>query len=281
MRVFISIDMEGVAGVATLDQILRGGSGYPRAQELMTAEANAAIRGASAGGATDILVNDSHGTMDNLLADRLDRRARLLLGAPKASCMAQGVRVGDACAVFIGYHAAAGTTGVLAHSFSVGFTEVRLNGVPVSEAEVNGVYVGSRGVPVAALSGDDHICKVARNAFPGVAAIEVKTSVSFAAADALAPAEACERIEEAVAAAVAGSAELPRPVTPERLALEVDFATPLAADLAGGVPGSRRTGGRTLARDAADVDELMSTVMAWYHLGGLAAQQIAAITTRR
>src|SRR4051812_35007608 len=118
MRVFISVDMEGVAGIATFDQIIRGGTGYPRAQELMTAEADAAIRGAFAAGATEVLVNDSHGTMDNLMLDRLDPRARIVFGAPRPSCMVQGVTSDDGLAIFVGYHAAAGSEGVLAHTFS-------------------------------------------------------------------------------------------------------------------------------------------------------------------
>ena len=101
MRAFISVDMEGVAGIATIDQVVRGGSGYPRAQELMTEEANAAIRGAFAGGAAEVLVNDSHGTMDNLLHDRLDPRARVVFGAPRPSCMVQGITRDDDLAVFV------------------------------------------------------------------------------------------------------------------------------------------------------------------------------------
>src|SRR3954468_17993703 len=132
MRVFISVDMEGVAGVATLDQIIRGGTGYPRAQALMTEEANAAIRGAFAGGAKEVLVNDSHGTMDNLLHDQLDPRAVVVFGAPRASCMVQRITPDDVMAVFVGYHAAAGAEGVLAHTFSSNFTELRVNGTAVS-----------------------------------------------------------------------------------------------------------------------------------------------------
>src|SRR4051794_5518054 len=183
MRVFISVDMEGVAGVATFDQIIRGGTGYPRAQELMTAEADAAIRGAYAGGATEVLVNDSHGTMDNLLLDRLDPRARIIFGAPRPSCMVQGVTRDDALAVFVGYHAAAGSPGVLAHTFSSNFTELRVNGQPMTEAEVNGLYAGSHGVPVGVVTGDDEICAVARKAFTGVTALEVKQAHSFSAAE--------------------------------------------------------------------------------------------------
>ena len=102
VRVFISVDMEGVAGVATIDQIVRGGSGYPRAQELMTGKANAAVRGAFAGGASEVLVNDSHGTMDNLVHADLDPRARVVIGAPRPSCMVQGISRDDDVAVFVG-----------------------------------------------------------------------------------------------------------------------------------------------------------------------------------
>src|SRR3954449_12452819 len=197
MRVFISVDMEGVAGVATFDQIIRGGSGYARAQALMTAEANAAIRGAFAAGASEVLVNDSHGTMDNLLHDQLDGRARVVFGAPRPSCMVQGITRQDALAVFVGYHAAAGADGVLAHTFSSNFTEVRVNGQPVTEAEVNGLYAASLGVPVGVVTGDDEICAVARKAFPGVHAVEVKRATGNSATDSLQPSAACAAIEEA------------------------------------------------------------------------------------
>ncbi len=280
-RVFISVDMEGVAGVATLDQIIRGGSGYPRAQQLMTAEANAAIRGAFAGGATEVLVNDSHGTMDNLLHDQLDRRARVLFGAPRPSCMVQGISRGDAMAVFVGYHAGAGAPGVLAHTFSSNFTSLRVNGEPRSEADVNGLLAASLGVPVGVLTGDDQICAGAQKSFPGLRTVEVKTAHGYAAADSLHPAEACARIEAAVEQALVGRAGLTVPELPDALALEVDFTTPLGADLAGTVPGSARVAAHTLRSEPPDVDALMSTVMAWYYLASLAAQQTATIASRR
>jgi D-amino peptidase len=281
MRVFISVDMEGVAGVATFDQVVRGGTGYPRAQQLMTAEANAAIRGAFAGGATEVLVNDSHGTMDNLLHDQVDPRARLLFGAPRPSCMVQGITAGDAAAVFVGYHAAAGAHGVLAHTFSSNFTELRVNGIAMSEAEVNGLYAASLGVPVAVVTGDDEICDVARKAFPGVIAVEVKKAHGFSAADSLAPATACALIESAVTEAVAGAAALAALAVPEQLTLEIDFSLPLAADFAAAVPGSRRVAPRTLAADVDNVDDLVRLVMAWYYLAAQAAQQHAALAFRR
>jgi D-amino peptidase len=281
MRVFISVDMEGIAGVATLDQIIRGGTGYPRAQALMTAEANAAIRGAFAGGATEVLVNDSHGTMDNLLHDDLDRRARLVFGAPRPSCMVQGITRDDSVAVFLGYHAAAGADGVLAHTFSSNFTELRVNGVAMSEAEVNGLYAASLGVPVGVVTGDDQICQVAQKAFPGVRVAEVKRAVQYAATDSLQPSAACELIERVVHDAVAGVGDLDPPAGPEELVLEVDFSSPLMADLASTVPGSRRLSARALRREVADAEELLSLVMAWYYLASIAAQQTASIALRR
>ena len=280
MRVFISVDMEGVAGVATYDQIIRGGTGYGRAQELMTQEANAAIRGAFAGGADQVVVNDSHGTMDNLLHDRLDPRARLVFGAPRPSCMVQGITRDDALAVFVGYHAPAGAHGTLAHTFSSNFTELRVNGEPMSEADVNGLYAGSLGVPVGVLTGDDQICQRAEKAFPGITTVSVKDAGGHSTVDTLHPHVACERIEQAVASAVASGDVAPMAV-PDVLSLEVDFASPLMADLAASVPGTRRTSGRTLQRDVETADDLLLLVMSWYYLASLAAQQTAAIALRR
>ena len=280
-RVFISVDMEGVAGVATFDQILRGGSGYPRAQELMTNEANAAIRGAFAGGADEVLVNDSHGTMDNLLHDRLDPRARLLFGAPRPSCMVQGITAADAVAVFVGYHAAAGAPGVLSHTFSTNVTELRVNGTPMTEAEVNGLYAASLGVPVGVVTGDDEICDVARKAFDGVTAVEVKRANGYSAADSLAPEASCAAIAAAVETAVASASSLRAAAVPDELVLEVDLASPLMADFAACVPRTDRIGARTLRGHVDSADDLLKLVMAWYYLAALAAQQLGALVNRR
>jgi D-amino peptidase len=281
MRVFISVDMEGVAGIATFDQIIRGGSGYPRAQELMTAEANAAVRGAFTGGATEVLVNDSHGTMDNLLHAQLDPRARVVFGAPRPSCMVQGISAGDALAVFVGYHAAAGAPGVLAHTFSSNFTQLRVNGQPMSEAEVNGLYAASLGVPIGVVTGDDEICDVARKAFAGVTAVEVKRATGWSATDSMQPTAAGEAIEAAVAAAVASAGSLQAQQVPAELVLEVDLANPLMADYAVSVPRSQRVSALTVRGEADDVDELMRLVMAWYYLSALASQQLGALIHRR
>ena len=281
MRVFISVDMEGVAGVATIDQIVRGGTGYPRAQELMTAEANAAIRGAFAGGATEVLVNDSHGTMDNLVHADLDPRARVVFGAPRPSCMVQGISRDDDVAVFVGYHAAAGAEGVLSHTFSSNFTELRVNGQPMTEAEVNGLYAASYGVPVGVVTGDDQICGVAEKAFPAVTVVEVKRATGWSATDSLTPAAAVELIEQRVATAVASAGDLAAQPVPDTLVLECDFASVLGADMAASVPRGERLSARTLRYEAADPDELIQAIMSWYYLAALAAQQMSSVVFRR
>jgi D-amino peptidase len=281
MRVYISVDMEGVAGVATLDQIVRGGNGYARAQELMTDEANAAIRGAFTGGATEVVVSDSHGTMDNLLHERLDERARLVFGAPRAACMVHGLQAGDAAALFVGYHAGAGAPGVLAHTFSSNFTEVRLNGEPVTEAEVNGLYAAALGVPVGLVTGDDEICSVAGKAFPSVTTVAVKRAMGFSTAESDGPEIARDRIERAAREVVEKAAELSASVVPDRLVVAADFATPLAADFAATLPRSRRLSGRTLEAEPADAGELIATLMSWYYLSAHGAAQMATVATRR
>ncbi|WP_055555117.1 M55 family metallopeptidase [Streptomyces sp. NBRC 110028] len=281
MKVYISVDMEGVAGIATLDQIVRGGSGYPRAQELMTQEANAAIAGAFEGGATSVVVNDSHGTMDNLLHDRLDPRARLVFGAPKAQCMAEGLTDDCAVALFVGYHAPAGAPGVLAHTFSAYFGEVRIDGAQVSEAEVNGLYAASLGVPVGLVTGDDVIGAIASDVFAGATVVTVKRAHGFSATDTVAPSVALGLVREGAAHAVAGAASLPRPAAGTPLRLEVDMPSPVAAELSACIPGCTRTADRTVAAVLESAEDVLGLITVLYELALSSERARQAITNRR
>lgn len=281
MKVYISVDMEGVAGIATLDQIVRGGSGYPRAQELMTEEANAAIVGAFDGGATSVLVNDSHGTMDNLLPDRLDPRARLVFGAPKAQCMAEGLTDDCAVALFVGYHAPAGAPGVLAHTFSAYFGEVRIDGAQVSEAEVNALYAASLGVPVGLVTGDDVIGAIASDVLADATIVTVKDAHGFSATNTVAPSVARELVREGAARAVAGADALQRPVARTPLHLEVDMPSPVAAELGACIPGCTRTTDRTIAAVLDSADEVLGLITVLYELALSSERARQAITNRR
>jgi D-amino peptidase len=273
--------MEGIGGVATYDQVVRGGHGYPLAQQLMTAEANAAIDGAFAGGATEVVVSDSHGTMDNLLHGRLDPRARLIFGSPRGFCMAEGLTESFDLALFVGYHAPAGAIGVLAHTFSAHFTAVRVNGTDASEASVNALFAASRGVPVGLLTGDDVICRLAEMSLPGITTVAVKRSHGFSAADSLAPSIAREQIRTA-AQSVVETADLQRLITvPERLHLEVEMPNATAAEMASGIPGVRRVNDRTIAREVASADELLGLITVSYNLAQLGLANLLSLMNRK
>jgi len=265
--VLISVDMEGVAGVATRQQVRPDGRDYPIARALMTGEANAAIAGAFDGGATSVVVNDSHGPMDNLLGEQLDPRAEYVVGAPKPLDMVQEVTAQTGVVLFVGYHAgAADPSGVLAHTYNGrGFADVRLNGHPVSEAELNGLMAAAVGVPVGLVTGDDVICSVAENAFPGVVTVPVKTAVGRTAARSKQPAAARQAITAGAARAVAAAASgAIRPVpVPGELAIEVELRPSGAAELAALVPGAERTGTAGVRFRAASPGQAMDVLMVW------------------
>lgn len=280
IKAYISIDMEGVAGIATFDQVIRGGFGYQRAQELMTGEANAAIAGAFDGGASEVIINDSHGTMDNLLHELLDPRARVVFGSPKAQCMAEGLSPDCDVALFIGYHAPAGANGVLAHTFSSHFTEVRINGAVVSEAEVNALYATSVGVPVGLLTGDDVICRIAQERMSGIATSEVKIAHGYTATNSLAPSVARDAIRAAAERAVRDAGSLTLPSLAELFVVGVDMPTPMAAELAMSIPGTVRTSDRGVECTVTSAGDVLGLIVVFYELAASAVRAKMAVVAR-
>src|SRR5881392_4064869 len=272
MRVYISVDMEGVAGVVHESQTdptnPACAAEYARFRRLMTAEANAAIEGALAAGATKLVVNDSHWFMRNLLAEELHQAAELLSGDPKPQSMVEGIDGGFDAALFIGYHARAGTRhAILDHTYADRIHDVRLNGRPVGELGINAALAGVAGVPVALVSGDAALAAEARQLLgDGVATVVVKEAVSRHAARSVAPAVACGMIRDGVTAALKQKHVpflLPAPIN-----IEVDFALTIHADMAELCPGATRTGGRTVAFTHQDYREVFR---AWRALLNLSA----------
>lgn len=272
--------MEGVAGVATLDQVIRGGHGYPRAQQLMTGEANAAIAGAFEGGATEVLINDSHGTMDNLIHADLDPRARVIFGSPTLDCMAEGISAEHDVALFIGYHAAAGAEGVLAHTYSSWFTEVRVNGVPVSEADVNALQASAVGVPVGLVTGDDIICTAVARTLPGIETVAVKQARGCNAANSLSPAESQRLISGAAARVVSRASSYSLPIVPEILEVEIDLPNASAAEQAAMIPHAERTANRTVKLIARSPREAIGFVEVCYQLAAAALRSLLPLISR-
>src|SRR5437667_7420845 len=209
-NVFVSIDMEGIAGIAHLKQVWRGSDYFRASREIVTGEANAAVAGAFEGGASGVVVNDSHGDMYNLLAEKMDPRAELLIGSPKVLSMMQGFGPDFDVALFIGYHAPAGTqAAVLDHTYSGRLIyEVRLNGEPATEAELNAVFAGTYGVPVGLVSGDDKACAQAAKRLPGIRTVVVKEGYGRNVAKSLHPSAARDAIRKAAAETVAARGEL-------------------------------------------------------------------------
>jgi D-amino peptidase len=269
MLVYISIDMEGVAGVVHVDQTRRTGHDYERARRWMTSEANAAIAGAFDGGATSVLVNDSHGDMRNLVLDKLDRRAELISGSLKPLSMVQGVTRDAACALFIGYHAGAGSrAGILDHTmYGRVVARLRVGGEDWNETALNAALCGSLGVPVTLVTGDQTACAQAKHHLgDDVMTVVVKEAITRYAARMLSPVLACEKIHIASVVAVK---QRRAPFTPPLpLELELDFVNSACADAAELVPATRRTGGLTCAYRAPDAATLLQVIQAWTTLAG-------------
>ncbi|EKF20407.1 M55 family metallopeptidase [Nitratireductor pacificus] len=244
MHIFISVDIEGVAGVCEALQGQRGNPEYEVARRLMTEEANAAIRGAFAGGATAVTVADSHGQMRNMIAADLDPRARLVSGRLRPLSMIEGLRKEHAGVVLIGYHAAADNIGVLAHTISgLAFRRIEVNGVRAGEPTLFGGHAAELGVPLLAVSGDDRLGAEIAEQFPAARFVEVKRAIGAGSSESLSPQEARTAIEESVAKAVKAAKQAPvqSPCKPP-LTVTVGFCRQNQADAAVLMPFVERTG---------------------------------------
>jgi D-amino peptidase len=232
MKILISVDIEGVAGVYHAQQVRAGNAEYERARRLMTEEANAAIAGAFEAGAAEVYVNDSHGDFRNLLPDVLDARAQVIQGKPRYLSMAAGVELGVAGLCMVGYHSRAQGRGILAHTInSFAFARIEFNGEPMSEAGIYGALAGEYGVPVLMASGDDAFIEENRALFPHAAFVQTKRSTGQNSGVSLSPVHASHAIRAGIVAGIAARADA-RPLklaTPLRVNLHTQ--SPALADL--------------------------------------------------
>ncbi|WP_416048796.1 M55 family metallopeptidase [Cupriavidus basilensis] len=252
MKILISTDIEGVAGVFHPEQTRAGNGEYERARAWMTAEANAAVQGAFAGGAAEVLVNDSHGGFRNLLPDQLDPRARLVLGKPRYLGMMAGVH--DCDGVFmIGYHGRAQSRGILAHTInSSAFARIWLNGQELGEAGIYGALAGEFGVPVLMASGDDVFVEETRALMPWVRYVQTKQAGGQGSGTTLSLAASRDAIAAQAEQAVREQAGQPLKISgPIRCRLQTQG--PAFADLFCQWPALERVDGVTLVFDAASV----------------------------
>jgi D-amino peptidase len=263
MKIYISVDMEGICGVVNFDQTRDKGKDYERARKLMTQEVNAALDGAFRAGCTEVLVNDSHGDMRNLIIEELDSRATLLSGVLKPLSMVAGIESGFDGAFFLGYHTRMGTQqGILCHTFSSStVSEVSVNGRVLGETGLNALVAGHYGVPVLLVTGDEAVATEAQKLLGRVETVAVKKGVSRTAARCLHPQKAQALIKTSVIHALQHIKKFKPFRIPLPLRLRIRFMNPGMADAAETMPGAKRISSLEVQYRARDPLELYNALV--------------------
>jgi D-amino peptidase len=246
MKIFLSSDMEGTAGVVAWEQCVGDGYEAVHGRRLLLAEVNAAIEGALDGGATDIVLNDSHAAMRNMPADELAGQASYIAGAHKPDYMMQGLDASYDAVLFVSYHGSVGAEAGLSHTYNPNAViEARIDGKVTGESGINALVAAHYGVPVVLITGDRCACDEAAALIPGIHTAVVKEHVSRVAASSLHPDRACTLIRETAKEAVEGAANAQPPSFSPGV-LEVSVRTVDIAETASWVRGVTRTGPRAL-----------------------------------
>ncbi|HLH84650.1 MAG TPA: M55 family metallopeptidase [Trebonia sp.] len=271
MRALISADMEGATGVTCPDDCRPGSPQWDRFRKLLTADVAAVAAGLCDAGAEDIVVNEAHSTMRNLLIEDLDPPVRLLTGNHKPYGMMEGIAARPEVVAFVGYHAGPGEEGVLSHTF-VGYEifSVTLNGRPMSEGYLNALLAAEYGARVVLVSGDDVTCRDAAQYAPGASLVAVKEAVDRYTALCLPPSRTGPMLREAARKGVSTAGEVPLPGAP--YVCEVEFVGTSSAALAALVPTVRRAGPRAVAFETATVDALYRCFRVISKLGASATE---------
>lgn len=249
LKVFISVDMEGIAGIVNSDQLSSSGKDYEITRKWMTKEVNAAIRGALDAGATEIVVNDSHGSMRNIIAEELMPEAFLITGSPKPLSMMQGIDETFDAVLFIGYHARAGTEdGVLDHTMSSRtISSIKVNGIEMGEAGLNALIAGWYEVPVVLITGDAAVCSQATEILgKELETAVVKEAVGRYAAKSLTPEKAQKLIQEKTKTALGKRDKIKPFILEPPYRFELEYLFSYMADQAELIPRVERTGGRSI-----------------------------------
>jgi D-amino peptidase len=258
LKVYISVDMEGVAGVVTADQLGPGSFEYERFRHFMTDETMAAVRAAKEAGAGEIVISDSHGNGENLLIEDFPKDVRIVRAWPRHGGMMAGLDSSFAAAIFIGYHASTtNPNGVRAHTFSSAhYARVALNGDAVTEGAYNAAYAGAKGVPVIFASGDDAAVAELKSRLGNIETVETKKALSFHAAETLTPAASCEKITAGVAAAFARLRDFKPYVIKTPVTLEITFKNYMPSEVLAYLRIVQRVDSHTIRFVGKDMDEV-------------------------
>jgi D-amino peptidase len=250
LKVYISADMEGICGVVHADQTNPGSAEYAAARKWMAEDVNAAVDGAFRAGASEVVVNDSHGSMRNIDPRDLHPKAVLISGSPKPLSMMQGIENSYDAVLFIGYHAGAGTQdATLDHTISGSVVQsIKVNGVELPELGLNAAIAGAYGVPVVFVSGDVAVCKQAKTILGSeVVTAPVKDGIGRTAARLVPFDEARRAIRERVSDALRKIDQVKPFKVASPCKFELQFYISAQADMAMYFPGVQRVNARTVA----------------------------------
>jgi D-amino peptidase len=271
VKIYISVDIEGVAGIVDRAQGSLPGIDYERGRRLMTQEAAAAVRGALAGGATEVWVSDSHGSngMRNIIVEDLPHDCWLISGDSRPMGQIEGLDGSFAALVMIGYHTRHGLSGVLDHTISGREVyELKLNGRVVGEVGLNAAVAGHLGVPVVLVSGDHKLQGEVAEILPDAGYVTVKYAIGRHASKAMHPTKARQAIEDGVRAAVGRVRSIKPFVIGKPVRAELTFKHTSMADAAAGMAGTDRIGDLTVGITAPDAPAAYVQIMTAIHLGG-------------
>lgn len=270
MKVFISLDMEGISGLSEWEDVVPGRRHYEAGRRLLTQDVNAAIEGALEAGATQIIVNESHGPMNNLILEELHPEADVIRGFLKPLCMMQGIDATCDAAFFIGYHGKAGTgDAVLNHTLSgLAIHRLILNGKEVGEAGLNAAIAGAFGVPVVLVTGDTQTALEVAEDIPGVYTVAVKTGITGLSSQALHPVRAREMIRLQAKEALQNRSRVQPLETKPENTIEVEFTRSQFATAVSWMPSVELVDGRTVRFHSNDIVSMMPVLQAMLMITG-------------
>ena len=263
-KVFISADMEGISGIVAPEQLSAGGAEYGRSRKLMADDVNAAIRGARAGGATEVVVNDSHGSMRNMRIEDLEDGVRLISHSFKRHGMMEGLDDSFVAAIFIGYHAKAGSPqGLFAHTGSGNVRDVRVNGQSLGEGGLNTLVAAWHGVPVVLVTGDDAAVAEVGAIAASARRVTVKRAINMRAAELRPLADVRREIEAEARDGVAGASPL-QSRRESTYKVEVQFREMLIPQIAEILPQMERPAADTIRFSAAEMPRAYALIRLLY-----------------
>ncbi|MEI2663134.1 M55 family metallopeptidase [Rossellomorea sp. LJF3] len=256
MNIYMSVDMEGITGLVDHTHVSSDKNNYERARIIMTEEANAVVTAAFDSGCQEVLVNDSHSQMNNLLIEKLHPETKLISGGVKPYSMVQGLDETFDGAFFVGYHARASMKGVMSHSMIFGVRNMYINDVAVGELGFNAYVAGYYGVPVLLVAGDDQAAHEAEALIPNVTTAVVKDTISRSVAKSLTPEKSKQLLKKKTEEAIHNKKNVQPLTPPEHPTLRIEFANYGQAEWASLMPGTIHEEDTTIVRfEAGDILE--------------------------